>query len=79
MFTWVKDNIQQAERATRMAPQGEAPFKKQKENAIDYEGQVRQGINVVVKEPNYKLLTQIWDKPYFKKPTPIGGNPKKRN
>ena len=40
---------------------------------------MRQGINVVFKEPIYKLLTRIWDKSYYKKPFPMGGDPKKRN
>ena len=58
---------------------GDGSFKKQREITIDYEGQVRQGINVVFKESIYKLLTWIPDKPYFKKPVPIGGDPKKCN
>ena len=38
-----------------------------------------QGINVIFKEPMYKLLTQIRDKLYFKKPNPMGGEPKRHN
>ena len=34
---------------------------------------------MVFKEPIYKLLARIRDKPYFKKSEPMGGDPKKYN
>ena len=34
---------------------------------------------MVFKEPIYKLLTKICDKPYYKKPLPMGRDPKKCN
>ena len=39
--------------------QEEEPFKRRKEGATNYENRVRQGINVVFKEPIYKLLILI--------------------
>ena len=54
-------------------------FKKRKESLVDYESRVRQGINVVFKEPIYKLLGRIRDKSYFKKPVPMGEDPKRYN
>ena len=79
MFAQLEDDIKQAKKATGTPARGEGPFKKQKENLIDYENRARQGINVVFKEPIYKLLTQIRDKPYFKKPEHMGGDLKRRN
>ncbi|GFZ01236.1 hypothetical protein Acr_14g0008710 [Actinidia rufa] len=58
---------------------GEAPVKRRKDGSSPYETRAKQGINVVFKEPIYKLLTRIKDKPYFKKPEPMGGDPKRRN
>ncbi|GFY88741.1 hypothetical protein Acr_06g0006810 [Actinidia rufa] len=49
----------------------------QNASSVDYEGWVRQGINMVFKEPIYKLFTRIREKLYFKKLTPMGGDPKK--
>ncbi|GFZ01602.1 hypothetical protein Acr_15g0002110 [Actinidia rufa] len=77
MFIRLEDDIKQAEKATGMIAQGEGPFKKQKEISVDYESQVRQGINVVFKELIYKFLARIRDKPYFRKPEPIGGDPQR--
>ena len=56
MFARLKDDIWQVERATGTTPQGEGPFKKQKEGLVDYESRVRQGISVIFKEPIYKLI-----------------------
>ena len=39
----------------------------------EHEEWVRQGVHVVFKEPIYK----IWDKLYYKKPLPMGGDLKK--
>ena len=36
-----------------------APFKKRKESPTEYEKKVRQGVNVVFKEPIYKFLARI--------------------
>ncbi|GFZ15738.1 hypothetical protein Acr_25g0001470 [Actinidia rufa] len=45
---------------------GEAPVKRRKDGSNPYETSAKQGINVVFKEPIYKLLARIRDKPYFK-------------
>ena len=79
MFARLEDNVKQAKKATGTPNRGEGLFKKQKESFVEYEIQVRQEINVVFKEPIYKLLTQIRDKPYFRKPEHMGGDPKRRN
>ena len=39
----------------------------------------KMGVHVVFKEPIYKLLAKIRDKPYYKKALPMGRDPKKRN
>ena len=58
IFAQLEDDIRQAEQAIGWsASQGEALFKRQKESSVDYEDQLRQGINVVFKKPIYKLLT----------------------
>ncbi|GFZ18263.1 hypothetical protein Acr_27g0000020 [Actinidia rufa] len=75
MFARLEDDVRQAEQAIRTTPQGEGPFKKRKENSVDYESRMRRGINVVFEELIYKLLTQIRDKSYFKKPDPMGKDP----
>ncbi|GFY85297.1 hypothetical protein Acr_04g0000350 [Actinidia rufa] len=56
-----------------------APVKRRKDGSNPYETRTKQGINVVFKEPIYKLLARIRDKPYFKKSEPMGGDPKRRN
>ena len=43
---------------------------------VEYESRVRQGINVVFKEPIYKLLARIRDKLYFKNLKPMGVIPR---
>ncbi|GFY85504.1 hypothetical protein Acr_04g0002420 [Actinidia rufa] len=57
----------------------EALVKRRKDGSNPYETSAKQGINVVFKEPIYKLLARIRDKAYFKKPEPMGGNPKRQN
>ncbi|GFS36307.1 hypothetical protein Acr_00g0045270 [Actinidia rufa] len=79
MFAWLEDDVRQAEKAMGTPAQGEGPFKKRKENIMDYRIRARQGINVVFKELIYKLLAWIRDKPYFKKPELVGGDLKRRN
>ncbi|GFZ15828.1 hypothetical protein Acr_25g0002370 [Actinidia rufa] len=44
------DDVRQVERAIGTTPRGKAPFKTQKDSSSDYEGRVRQGINVVFKK-----------------------------
>ena len=68
-----------SEKVTATTTRNEGPFKKRKESPIEYESRVRQGVNVVFKEPIYKILARIRDKPYFRKPEPMGGNPKRCN
>ena len=79
MLARLKDDVKQAEKATSTPNWGGGPFKKRKKSSIEYESQVRQGINVVFKETIYKLLAQIRDKPYFKKPEPMGGDRNRHN
>ena len=38
-----------------------------------------EGINTVFKDPIYKILPQIRDKPYFKWPLKLGGDPSTRD
>ena len=59
MFAQLKDDIKQAEKVIGTTTQGEEPFKKQRESLGEYENRVRQGINMVFKEPIYKLLARI--------------------
>ncbi|GFZ16802.1 hypothetical protein Acr_26g0000720 [Actinidia rufa] len=70
MFVRLEDNVKQEERVTGTTARNEGPFKKRKESPIEYKSWVRQGVNVVFKEPIYKLLARIKDNPYFRKPEP---------
>ena len=79
MFARLEEDVKQAEKAMGMLARGEGPFKKQKENSVDHGNRARQGINMVFREPIHKLIARIRDKPYFKKPEPMGGDPKRRN
>ena len=79
MCTQLEDDVRQAKKAAGITFQGEGAFKKRKKSSVDYESWVRQRINMAFKEPIYKLLSQIRDKPYFKKPKPMGEDPKKFN
>ena len=79
MFSWLEDDVRQAERASGSSSPGDDSFKRRKERTTDLDDWVRQGIKVVFKEPIYELLTRIRDKTYYRKPAPIGGDPKKRN
>ena len=79
MFAQLEDDVRQEEQTIETTPWGKAPFKKWNESLIGYEGRVRQMINVVFKEPIYKLFTRIRDNSYFKKTTIMGGNPRKLN
>ncbi|GFZ09224.1 hypothetical protein Acr_20g0010320 [Actinidia rufa] len=76
MFAQLEDDVRQAERTTGTTPLGEGQFKRRKAGSVDYENRAKQGINVVFKEPIYKFLARIRDKPYFKKPDPWEGTPK---
>ena len=67
VFAQLEDDVTQAIKSTGVTSQGEGLFKRHKESSIDYEGQVRHGINVVFKEPIHKFLARIRDKPYFRK------------
>ena len=78
-FAWLKDDIRQAKKATGITYRGEGLFKKRKESPVDYECQVRQGIDMVFKEPIYKLFALIRYKSYFKKPEYVGLHPRKHN
>ncbi|GFS38479.1 hypothetical protein Acr_00g0057730 [Actinidia rufa] len=79
MFARLEDDVRESEKTEGKLGRGEAPVKRRKEGSSPYETRAKQGINVVFKEPIYKLLPRIRDKPYFKKPEPIGGDPKRRN
>ena len=79
MFTRLEDDIKQEKKVMGTSNRMESPFKKRKESSVDYESRVRKCINVVFKEPIYKLFDQIQDKTYFRKPEPMGGYPKRHN
>ncbi|GFS40182.1 hypothetical protein Acr_00g0066980 [Actinidia rufa] len=79
MFARLEDDVRESEKTEGKLGRGEAPVKRRKDGSNPYETRVKQGINVVCKEPIYKLLARIRDKPYFKKPEPMGGDPKRRN
>ncbi|XP_057459235.1 uncharacterized protein LOC130749892 [Actinidia eriantha] len=79
MFARLEDYVRQAEKTEGKASRGEAPAKRQKDGSSPYESGAKQGINVIFKEPIYKLLAKIRDKSYFKKPEPMGGDPNRRN
>ena len=79
MFTRLEDDVKQAEKVTGANPQNEELLKKRRDNPIDFESRVRQGINVIFKEPIHKLLARIRGKPYYRKLDPMGGHPKRHN
>ncbi|GFS30539.1 hypothetical protein Acr_00g0012510 [Actinidia rufa] len=79
MFARLEDDVRESEKTEGKVGRGEAPVKRKKDGSSPYETRAKQGINVVFKEPIYKLLARIRDKPYFKKPEPMGGDPKRRN
>ncbi|XP_057478211.1 uncharacterized protein LOC130765726 [Actinidia eriantha] len=79
MFARLEDDVRQAEKTESKAGRGEAQARRQKDGSGLYKSRAKQGINVIFKEPIYKLLAKFRDKPYFKKPEPMGGDPKRRN
>ncbi|GFY92772.1 GPI-anchored adhesin-like protein, putative [Actinidia rufa] len=79
MFARLEDDVRESEKSEGKLGRGEAPVKKRKEGSSPYETRAKQGINVVFKEPIYKLLTRIRDKPYFNKSEPMGDDPKRQN
>ncbi|XP_057481985.1 uncharacterized protein LOC130768895 [Actinidia eriantha] len=79
MFARLEDDVRQAERTEGKVSHSEVSVKKRKDGPSPYESRAKQEINVVFKEPIYKLLARIRDKPYFKKPEPMGGDPKRQN
>ncbi|GFS35820.1 hypothetical protein Acr_00g0042320 [Actinidia rufa] len=56
MFARLEDDVRHAEKATGTIAQSKGSFKKRKENPVEYENLVRQGVNVVFKEP----ITNSW-------------------
>ncbi|GFY92589.1 hypothetical protein Acr_08g0009850 [Actinidia rufa] len=79
MFAHLEDDIRESEKTEGKVGRSEALVKRRKNGSSPYKTRAKQGINVVLKEPIYKLLARIRDKPYFKKPEPMGGDPKWRN
>ncbi|XP_057493157.1 uncharacterized protein LOC130778645 [Actinidia eriantha] len=79
MFARLKDDVRESEKTEGKLGRGETSVKRRKDGSNPHEARAKQGINVVFKEPIYKLLARIRDKPYFKKPEPMGGDPKRRN
>ena len=73
MYARLEDNVKQAKRAAGMSFKGKSLFKRRKKSAREHERQVRQRVHVVFQELIFKLLAKIRDKPYYKKPLPIGG------
>ena len=78
MYARLKEDVKQVKRAAKTSFLGESSFKRHKESMEEHEGQVRQGVQVDFKELVYKLLARIQDKPYYKKPLSMGGDPKKK-
>ncbi|XP_057489449.1 uncharacterized protein LOC130775334 [Actinidia eriantha] len=76
MFAHLEDDVRQAKKTKGKVGRGETTAKRRKDGSSLYESRAKQGINVIFKEPIYKLLAKIRDKPYFKKPEPMGGQPK---
>ncbi|GFS36376.1 hypothetical protein Acr_00g0045620 [Actinidia rufa] len=72
----LEDNVRKTKKTEGKVGRGEATVKKQRDEPNPYDSKAKQGINVVFKELIYKLLARIRDKPYFRKPEPMGG-PKK--
>ncbi|GFS42836.1 pleckstrin homology (PH) domain-containing protein [Actinidia rufa] len=79
MFARLEDDVRESEKTEGKVGRGEAPVKRRKDGSSPYETRAKQGINVVFKEPIFKLLARIRDKPYFKKPEPMEGDPKRQN
>ncbi|GFS35059.1 hypothetical protein Acr_00g0037570 [Actinidia rufa] len=79
MFARLEDDVRESEKAEGKLGRAKASVKRRKDGSSPYETRARQGINVVFKEPIYKLLARIRDKPYFKKLEPMGGDPKRQN
>ncbi|GFZ21762.1 hypothetical protein Acr_29g0009240 [Actinidia rufa] len=79
MFARLEDDVREFEKTEGKLGHGEASVKRKKDGSNLYKTRAKQGINVVFKEPIYKLLARIRDKPYFKKPEPMGGDPKRQN
>ncbi|GFZ21894.1 hypothetical protein Acr_29g0010560 [Actinidia rufa] len=79
MFARLEDDVRESEKTEGKLGRGETPVKRRKDGSNPYETRAKQGINVVFKEPIYKLLARIRDKPHFKKSEPMGGDPKRRN
>ncbi|GFY97478.1 hypothetical protein Acr_12g0000190 [Actinidia rufa] len=67
MFARLEDDVRESKKTEGKVGRGEAPVKRRKDGSSPYETRAKQGINVVFKEPIYKLLAKIRDKPYFKK------------
>ncbi|GFY87332.1 peptidase family M48 family protein [Actinidia rufa] len=59
MFARLEDDVRQAERNTDSTPRGEGQLRRRKEGSADHENKARRWINVVFKEPIYKLLDRI--------------------
>ncbi|XP_057489936.1 uncharacterized protein LOC130775946 [Actinidia eriantha] len=79
MFARLEDDVRESENTEGKLGRGETSVKRRKDGTNPHEVRAKQGINLVFKEPIYKLLARIRDKPYFKKPEPMGGDPKRRN
>ncbi|GFZ09869.1 hypothetical protein Acr_21g0004680 [Actinidia rufa] len=79
MFARLEDDVRESEKTEGKLGRGEASVKRKKDGSNPYKIRAKQGINVVFKEPIYKLLARIRDKPYFKKAEPMGGDPKRQN
>ena len=72
MFARLEDDVRQVERTEGRVGRREASVKKRKDGSNPYDRRAKQGINVVFKEPIYKLLARFRDKSYFKKLEPMG-------
>ncbi|GFS33863.1 hypothetical protein Acr_00g0030950 [Actinidia rufa] len=59
MFARLEDDVRKSEKTKGKLGRSEAPVKRRKDGSNPYEIRAKQGINVVFKEPIYKLLTKI--------------------
>ena len=83
----VKEDQQQGKGKVKVIPQGRTDFRSDRFNVVrprkDHVGPIgstnTQVVNVVFREPVYRVLEKIKNKPFFKWPNKMAGNPTRRN
>ena len=86
-YKQVEEDQQQGKGNAKVIPQDRRDFRLDKYNnnrpRIDFAGQFRptatQVVGTVFREPVHQVLERIKNKPYFKWPNKMGGDPMKRN